>query len=168
MFDYYRYYRKSGPSSLSDKLRLHSLVSFFSTRVIRGGPRILLHLAATLVVVLLIAKLAPSPFFGSLYSSTSFFSWNPDRVAQAVSGEIRLDAEYRPITPSDSALVLGDDRKVQDAAAGGLRIVVFGKDDVGTPSRLHTYRGTRRPSWTELLCHEVCYRRSSGDVVHGS
>ncbi|KAK4214216.1 hypothetical protein QBC37DRAFT_284310 [Rhypophila decipiens] len=127
MFNYHRFYQKSPPSSLFEKLGLHCLVTFFSTRVIRGGPRILLHLALSLVVVVLIFKLAPDTLFSSLYPTTSFFNWNPDQVVQAVGAK--------------------------GAAAGGLRIVVFGEDDLASPSRSRNYRATRRPSWTELLCH---------------
>ncbi|KAM7208184.1 hypothetical protein V8F20_001464 [Naviculisporaceae sp. PSN 640] len=151
MSNYDRYDKKSGPSRLFHKLGLPSLVSFFSTRVVRGGPRILFHLAATLVVVFLFVRLARR----GLYSPTSFFNWNPDQVVQAVGAEIQLGEGNRPITSPEATIVLEDDRLIESNAAGGLRIVVFGEDDVASPSRLRTYRGTRRPSWTEQLCHEL-------------
>lgn len=159
MFNHYRYYNKSGPSTLFGKLSLHYLVTFFSTRVIRGGPRIFLHLAATLVVISLFVKLFAGTFFSSFFSPTSFFNWNPDQVVQAVGAEIQFGEEYRPATSPDATVVLEDDRLIESSAAGGLRIVVFGEGDVASPSRRRTYRGTRRLSWTELLCYEVCCLR---------
>ncbi|KAM7206041.1 hypothetical protein V8F33_000871 [Rhypophila sp. PSN 637] len=155
MFNYHRFYQKSPPSILFETLGFPYLVTFFSTRVIRGGPRILLHLAVSLVVVVLIFKLAPDTLFASLYPTTSFFNWNPDQVVQAVGAQIQSGTEDTQIATSDTTSVVGNDQGAKGAAAGGLRIVVFGEDDVASPSRSRNYRATRRPSWTELLCHDL-------------
>ena len=146
MFNYVRFYQKSEPSNLFQKLGLHSLVTFFSGRVIRGAPRILFHLAVCFVVLILIVKLAPHELFGGLYSSGSFFGWNESQVP----GQTQSGVEDGLTEAANSTTVVGDD---QDLEIGGLRVVVFGEGDVASPS---TYRGTRRPGWTELLCHEVC------------
>lgn len=161
MFNYRKFYQKSKPSDLFQKLGLHSLVTFFSGRVIRGGPRILFHLAACFVVLILIVKLAPHELFGGLYSSGSFFEWNESQPAEAFGGQTQPGVEDGLAEGANSTNVLGDG---QDTEIGGLRVVVFGEADVASPSRLRTYRGTtRRPGWTELLCHEVC-RHSPSSV----
>lgn len=147
MFNYYKFSQKSDPSYLFQKLGLHSLVTFFSARVVRGGPKVLFHLAVCFVILILVVKLAPHELFGGLYSSGSFFEWNESQIAEAFA------AQEGPIATTNSTAQVGDK---QDVEIGGLRIVVFGEDDVASPSRLRTYGGTRRPSWTELLCHEVC------------
>ncbi|KAK3311988.1 hypothetical protein B0H66DRAFT_486623 [Apodospora peruviana] len=134
MHDYHRLYKFSEHSSLSEH-RLHGLFAFFSIRVLRGGPKILLHLAACFAVLILIFRLAPGGL--STVASSNFRSWS------GTVGE-NEEATFGRI-----------DEEEEVGVAGGLRIVVFGEDDVATPARLERNGETRRPGWTELLCHEL-------------
>lgn len=123
----------SSQAGCLDRLRdapfFSSLMGFFFNKGVRGGPRILLNLASVLLVLLLIFKLMP------------------DRVAESALGAIPHDL-WSGI--SGSASSAADDGSV----AGGLRIVVFGENDIGTPVGLNQeVEGSK--SWTQALCAQV-------------
>ncbi len=122
---------------------MRALLTFFSARVLRGGPRILLHLAICLVALLFIIKLMPQGLsdaaFGSLSSgyTYSFWEWSDeDRYRHDTAGE---------------ATFKGDVYSEVD----GLRLVVFGEDDIATPTRSQEGDNSESPSWTQVLCREV-------------
>lgn len=121
----------SSQAGFLDRLRdvpcFSALMGFFFNKGVRGGPRILLNLASVLLILLLIAKLMPS------------------RVAEGALGAIPHDL-WSGISGSHTA----DD----DSVAGGLRIVVFGENDIGTPvGQNEEVAGSK--SWTQALCDQV-------------
>ncbi|KUI61791.1 hypothetical protein VP1G_08958 [Cytospora mali] len=112
---------------LRDTSCFNSLMGFFFNKGVRGGPRILLNLASVLLVLLVIAKLMPS------------------RVAESALGSIPHDL-WSGISGGSTA----DDGSVP----GGLRIVVFGENDLGTPvGRNEEVEGSK--SWTQALCAQL-------------
>ena len=127
-----------------DTLGMRALLTFFSARVLRGGPRILLHLAICLVALLFIIKLMPQGLsdaaFGSLSSSYSYSFW-----------EWSDEDKYRHAAEGGPASFKGDVYGDED----GLRLVVFGGDDIATPTRSQASDNSESPSWTQLLCREV-------------
>jgi len=129
----------------------NSCVSIFSTRMLRGGPRILVHLAEFLVLFTLVVKLTSYGLTDRTYLTTSkgsFWSWSAgidkhsgsDRPREAWD-ETDNNATFVPYEPGNNH--------------GGLRIVVFGEDDVATPCRKRGDGRATMPSWTEVICHEV-------------
>lgn len=131
----------SSQTSFVDRLRdvpfFNSLMGFFFNKGVRGGPRILLNLASVLLVLLLIAKLMPS------------------RVAESALGSIPHDL-WSGISGGSGA----DDGSV----SGGLRIVVFGENDIGTPAgQDEEVEGAM--SWTRALCVQVCLTRQKNVVL---
>lgn len=103
-----------------------SLMGFFFNKGVRGGPKIFLNLAAVLLVLLVVAKLMPS------------------RVADSALGSI----------PHDLWSGISGGGHDDGSVPGGLRIVVFGENDVGTPvGQNMEVEGSK--SWTQALCAQV-------------
>lgn len=103
-----------------------ALMGFFFNKGVRSGPRIFLNLASVLLVLLVIAKLMPS------------------RVAESALGSI----------PHDLWSGISGGSHDDGSVPGGLRIVVFGENDVGTPvGQNMEVEGSK--SWTQALCAEV-------------
>lgn len=125
------------PVGLQEKFGISTLLAFCTTKVIRGGPRILLHpktfvpLAACFFLLLLVLKVLPQ-------------------------GYIRYNIWPWRTTNSEGSLNHG--AASDGSVGGGMRVVVFGGHDVATPGRLpgSDYAGMDKRSWTELLCEEVC------------
>lgn len=110
---------------------IQSLLGFFFNKGVRGGPKIFLNLAAVLLGLLLVIKLMPQRLSDSALNSIPHDLWTGE-------AQETLQAE-----------VGGD-----DSIPGGLRIVVFGENDVGTPiGENQEFEGSR--SWTEALCVQV-------------
>jgi hypothetical protein len=124
------------PVGLQEKFGFGTLLAFFTTKVIRGGPRILLHprilgyLAACFVLLLLVLKVLPQGYMGY-----DVWSWQ----------KTKSSSNLRPDVASDGSV------------SGGLRVVVFGGRDVATAGRMPggDYARMDKRSWTELLCEEV-------------
>lgn len=103
-----------------------SLIGFFFNKGVRGGPRILLNLAAVLFGLFVFVKLLPQRVTQNALSSIPI-SWAP----------------------------ISDDYESNEASApGGLRIVVFGELDVGTPVSFNQETQNAQ-SWTQALCDKV-------------
>ncbi|KAF3766182.1 hypothetical protein M406DRAFT_257279 [Cryphonectria parasitica EP155] len=99
-------------------------MGFFFNKGVRGGPRVLLNLAAVLFALFVFVKLLPQRMTQSALSSIPI-SWS------ALSGH-------------------ADDGSVP----GGLRIVVFGELDVGTPvGEDEEVKGAQ--TWTQALCDQL-------------
>ncbi|KAJ9149382.1 hypothetical protein NKR23_g4307 [Pleurostoma richardsiae] len=118
------------------------VLGFFSNRVLRGGPRVLLNLAAFLVLLILVMKFAPQHMsqisFGHAYDSI----WRgAGRPAQEAAPEAGKGAKGATV--------------VDDGPGGGLRIVVFGENDIGTPWSGGRDEEKSGPAWTEALCDEL-------------
>jgi hypothetical protein len=115
------------------RLTLRTVLVFFSARALRGGPRLLVQIAVTAVLLGLLARLLPEPVsdiaFGTSYSN--LWRWP---FAQ-IGGE--------------------------EDGGGGLRIVVFGSSDVASPSVVRQLEGNEDTatgkSWMEYLCEEVTF-----------
>ncbi|KAB5528050.1 hypothetical protein GE09DRAFT_975645 [Coniochaeta sp. 2T2.1] len=111
-----------------DKFGFRSFLAFFSTKALRNGPRALLQLTTCFVLVVLLTKLLPHRLTGV---NSNFWSWQTAHQ----DNELNFAEE--------------DDGSV----AGGLRIVVFGENDVATPDP--DQRHIQGRSWTERLCGEL-------------
>lgn len=128
---YYQYKLLRRPvGGTQEQFGFGSFLAFLSARVLRGGPRTLVQLVACLVALVLIVKLLPHR------PHVSYSIWN-----------------WQNATAGDQAPVIEHDGSVP----GGLRIVVFGDNDVATPSHLRDAEDVDvdRRSWTKILCEEV-------------
>ncbi|KAK7747903.1 hypothetical protein SLS53_001155 [Cytospora paraplurivora] len=106
----------------------NSLMGFFFNKGVRSGPRILLNLASVLLVLLLVVKLMPS------------------RVAEGALNAIPYDLW--------SGIGKGSADTDDGSVPGGLRIVVFGENDIGTPvGENEEVEGSK--SWTQALCAQL-------------
>ncbi|KAK1751111.1 hypothetical protein QBC47DRAFT_308576 [Echria macrotheca] len=110
------------------------LLSFFSKRVLRGGPKIIFYLAACLSISILgrlaLYEISPVPF-------------GITRVIWPLTG-------YGTDTDPGSAEYETDLEQGLDPG-GNLRIVAFGGQDVATPS----WTGEGGDSWTDILCRDL-------------
>ncbi|EGO56139.1 hypothetical protein NEUTE1DRAFT_122751 [Neurospora tetrasperma FGSC 2508] len=112
-----------------------ALLSFFSARVLHKGPRLLLQLivGSTLVLATL---LVISRGVGEDLSSNDLFRWsdNQSEDNKDEKAHYEFQSQQHP---------------------GGLRVVVFGEDDVATPAWTRGEKEMRSPGWTELMCREL-------------
>ncbi|KAK3683298.1 hypothetical protein B0T22DRAFT_384325 [Podospora appendiculata] len=136
-----RLYRSPERHGLQDAFGLRILLAFFSNRVLRGGPRILVQLAACFTLLMLGMRFMPHGLSGAALGTTSsLWNWTTEWKEEKIEIEEEED----------------------DGGMGGLRIVVFGEDDIAIPARTHGGRGGRYPGWTEVLCEELnCSRHLS-------
>lgn len=111
---------------LLDSMCLHSLLGFVFNKGVRRGPRVLLNLAAVLMALIIVVKLLPSHMTQTALQSIP--------IPQSVW----------------SSLTNGND----DSVPGGLRIVVFGEIDIGTPVAPDDEMAESK-TWTEALCEKV-------------
>ncbi|KAJ0158412.1 hypothetical protein CTA2_11627, partial [Colletotrichum tanaceti] len=115
------------------EMDFRTLLAFLSTRVLRGGPRLVVQLTLAALALLLLGRFLASPTSSdTLISPASRWSWSPFGGAES--------------DDTTSADVVGT------GGPGGLRVVAFGSPDVATPS---TGKGTGGKSWTEMLCEEL-------------
>lgn len=110
--------------TIRSSLCFQSLLGFFFNKGVRGGPRVLLNLAGILLALIIFVKLLPQSMTESALSSIPKGVW-PSIASQT-----------------------------DDSVPGGLRIVVFGENDIGTPVGIQPETETSR-SWTQALCDEV-------------
>lgn len=123
--------QESSGQRLRDMPCIQSLLGFFFNKGVRGGPKIFLNLAAVLLGLLLVIKLMPQRLSDSALNSIPHDLW---------TGEAQETLQTE----------VGDD----DSIPGGLRIVVFGENDIGTPiGQDQESEGSK--SWTEALCVQV-------------
>ncbi|KAL1850366.1 hypothetical protein Daus18300_012961 [Diaporthe australafricana] len=119
--------QESSGQRLRDTPCIQSLLGFFFNKGVRGGPKIFLNLAAVLFALLLVIKLMPQRMSDSALNSIPHDLW---------TGEAEEIAE--------------DDESIP----GGLRLVVFGENDIGTPiGQDEEFDGAK--SWTEALCAQL-------------
>ncbi|KAK1982505.1 hypothetical protein LZ30DRAFT_590436 [Colletotrichum cereale] len=125
-----QYSSTSGSGSPFDHcdMSIKTLLGFISTRVLRGGPRLVLQLILAAFGLLLLGKFFTSPTStDTLFSSGSRWSWSP-------------------FGKSEGQQVVGS------GGPGGVRVVAFGSPDIATPS---TGKGSKSKGWTEMLCEEL-------------
>lgn len=121
-------------AGLGDTVRssmcFQAVLGFFFNKGVRGGPRVLLNLAAVLVGLIIVLRLLPS------------------RMTESALDAIPMSQTVW------SGLGMGKSRP------GGLRIVVFGELDIGTPVGADQEEEHAK-SWTEVLCDQVSTRLGS-------
>lgn len=110
--------------TLQNNTCLSAVLGFFFNKGVRGGPRVLLNLAAVLVGLFIFIKLLPARMTDSALQRIPI----PETVWSGLSA--------------------GAGR------SGGLRIVVFGELDIGTPVGADPEDDDPK-SWTEMLCDQV-------------
>lgn len=129
----------------SKRCGIGAILAFFSTRVLRGGPKILLYLATFLVLLLVVTRVLPEHLTGTPFGSKNQHFWNwadgmNDGAAQKVPG-----GKANSGGAADGG-----------AGPGSLRVVVFGENDIATPARMQGLADKKHRGWTEVLCEEVC------------
>lgn len=110
--------------TLQSNTCFQSVLGFFFNKGVRGGPRVLLNLAAVLVGLFIFLKLLPARMTESALQRIP----RPETVWSGLSGGA--------------------------GQSGGLRIVVFGELDIGTPVGANPEDEDPK-SWTEMLCDQV-------------
>lgn len=112
--------------SVRSSMCFQSLLGFFFNKGVRGGPRVLLNLAAVLFALFIFVRLLPERMTESALQSIPM----PQSIWSSLGAE------------SGNSL------------HGGLRIVVFGEIDIGTPVGAdEEVQGSK--TWTEALCDQV-------------
>lgn len=111
--------------SVRSNLCFQSLLGFFFNKGVRGGPRVLFNLAGVLFALIIFVKLLPQ------HMTESALSAIPQSVWSSIGSQ------------------------TDDSVPGGLRIVVFGENDIGTPVGIQP-ESKDAQSWTQALCEEVC------------
>lgn len=108
---------------------VRSFLAFCSTKVVRGGPRALVQLTTCVVALVLVWKLLPHDATEGYYGRWTWKNpWSGDEAQDSVDD-------------SDGSV------------PGGLRIVVFGENDIATSP--NGVRDLDNRSWTGVLCEEV-------------
>ncbi|KAJ4413771.1 hypothetical protein N0V85_003435 [Neurospora sp. IMI 360204] len=116
----------------SGTMKTQVLLSFFSARVLHRGPRLLLQLivGSTLVfATLLVIRRA----FDENLSSNDLFRYESEDIKDE-----KVHYEFQ-----------------SQQHAGGLRVIVFGEDDVATPAWTRGEKEMRSSGWTEVMCQEL-------------
>ena len=131
--------RHDSPKRRSSSYGATAFLNFFFHRVTRSGPRLLLYLALLLASSLLVTKLLPIGISDSIATSTAHL-WKL-RPGLGGSGSNSGSGSPRVVQPP------GENNEYDALAGGGLRIVVFGENDIATSNN-----GT---TWTRELCIEL-------------
>ncbi|KAL1893300.1 hypothetical protein Sste5346_006477 [Sporothrix stenoceras] len=124
-----------------------AFLNFFFHRVTRSGPKLLLYLALLLTSLLVLTQCLPSSVSNQIVSSTSHL-WEFRPSGLGGSGG---SSKTKPI-PSP-----GDNNAHDALAGGGLRVVVFGENDIATsvqPDTANPLAGNGT-SWTRELCIDL-------------
>jgi len=124
----------------NDVRRPHRLMALLSSRVVRGGPKLLASTTACLVLGILVLTFT-SQRLSLTATGAARTAW------QWRSGESWHETQTR--TDEQNTLGYGPD------GLGNLRIVVFGEQDVATPRWTGNAETAKTPGWTDVLCKEV-------------
>ncbi|WYZ43420.1 hypothetical protein EsH8_VI_001119 [Colletotrichum jinshuiense] len=120
-------YGSGGPFDQCN-LSFKTLIGFISTRVVRGGPRLIIQIFLAAFSLLLLGRFFTSPTStDTLFSSGSRWSWSPFGKSE-------------------------NNEEVGFGGPGGVRVVTFGSPDIATPS---TMKDSKAKGWTEMLCEEL-------------
>ncbi|KAK4445180.1 hypothetical protein QBC34DRAFT_429301 [Podospora aff. communis PSN243] len=117
---------------------LRWVMGCFSGRMLRGVPRLLAYLVGFLAVAFLVLRFV-SQELSQAAAETSKAVWHWHTGESWDASRIRIDQE--------NFLGYGQD------GLGNFRIVVFGEQDVATPSRKRT--GQKVSAWTDVMCEEL-------------
>ncbi|KAK1774394.1 hypothetical protein QBC45DRAFT_43473 [Copromyces sp. CBS 386.78] len=123
------------PTGTMKPCDFQTFVSFFSARVLHRGPRVLLQLiiASTMILATL---LAIRRGFTEDLSSSDLFPWSETESEDIKDENVHYEFQSQQ-------------------HPGGLRVVVFGEDDVATPAWTRGEKEMRSPGWTEVMCEEL-------------
>lgn len=120
----------AGANRSASSVCFSSLLGFVFNKGVRGGPRVLMNLAGVLVGLIIFVKLLPSNMTSNMTESALQVMPIPNKAWSGMS------QQQQYIVPD------------------GLRIVVFGELDVGTPvGGSQEKEGSK--TWTEALCDQV-------------
>lgn len=109
---------------------VHALLAWLSTRVLRGGPRLLLQVTACIL--------------GIYFLGTTL----PQRAA-----DVALGSGYGALWKWAGSRTGGASAADDGSVGGGLRVVVFGASDMATiPDEDDA---TAETTWAEAMCTEV-------------
>ncbi|KAH7627212.1 hypothetical protein B0T09DRAFT_360308 [Sordaria sp. MPI-SDFR-AT-0083] len=103
--------------------------------MLHRGPRVLLQLiigSTIIFATLLVIRRG----FGEDLSSTDLFRWSENKSEDMKDENVHYEFQSQQ-HPS------------------GLRVVVFGEDDVATPAWTRGEKEMRSPGWTEVMCREL-------------
>ncbi|KAI1454793.1 hypothetical protein F4805DRAFT_304014 [Annulohypoxylon moriforme] len=115
-----------GTHSLFELLTLKALLTFSTTKVLRGSSRILPQIAVGTTILL----------FGSYLWSSHFASRS-------------VNPDYSRVTLEAGEVIKGD------TGGRGLRVVVFGGGDIATPNRASWKADAPTSAWTDILCLQL-------------
>jgi hypothetical protein len=118
--------RSSSVLDVYDEFGMRSLLAFVSHRVVRGTPRLFVHLALACLGLLVVSSILPERALEVLFGSTYARAWQ----RSGVYGSAEVEEE-------------------------GLRIVVFGENDLLSPSDSTAPWALPPQTWTDVLCEEV-------------
>ncbi|KAK0642935.1 hypothetical protein B0T16DRAFT_459136 [Cercophora newfieldiana] len=116
---------------------LHWMMAFFSGRVVRGG-RLLTYCVGCLALSFLVLRFL-SQELSQAAAETSKAVWHWHTGESWDASRTRIEQE--------NLLGYGED------GLGNLRVVVFGEQDIATPS--WGRKGEKVPGWTDVLCQEL-------------
>ena len=126
-----------------------AFLNFFFHRVTRSRPKLLLYLALLFGSLLVLTKCLPSSVSNQIVSSTShLWEFRPGGLGGSGGGGSK-----------EKSVPLPGENNAHDAlAGGGLRVVVFGENDIATsisPDVAGSRSVNNGTSWTRELCIEV-------------
>ncbi|CAK7262548.1 hypothetical protein SEPCBS57363_000122 [Sporothrix epigloea] len=135
--------RRNGPIG---RYSASAFLAFFFHRVIRCGPKLLYYPVLLLISLLVLIRYLPTDFSDSIASGTQhLWSFRPGTGATGGHG-------------SKTVLHPGENNAHDALIGGGLRIVVFGENDIATsvlPSVGDPLKANNGTSWTRELCIEL-------------
>ncbi|KAK4184027.1 hypothetical protein QBC35DRAFT_442217 [Podospora australis] len=138
-------YWNENKERLKAVLEVSTLITFFSGKVSR--PRAVLHLLAGFAFFVLVVKIS------SLSSGSTAAIYDEGVRKWRWTTEVEVGDAQALLSQDIGAL----ETEAESGRRGGLRIVVFGEEDIASPSPSPGYRErtTRRPGWTDVLCDEL-------------
>jgi hypothetical protein len=122
---------------------LPSLMACFSSRVVRGGPKLLVYIVVSLVLSFTVLRFVVQELSQAASGTTkAVWHWHTGESWDASKERIQME----------NMLGYGED------GLGDFRIVVFGERDIATPISKEK-RDNAALSWTDVMCEEVRQRR---------
>ncbi|KAF3071169.1 hypothetical protein GL218_00225 [Daldinia childiae] len=112
--------------NIFELLKLKAIVTIGTTKMLRGGSRLLPQMAVGVTLLL----------FGS-------YLWSSHFASHALNSDYTRILKWKGDEPEETNF------------GGGLRIVVFGGGDIATPSRASWQLGGPNVAWTDILCLQL-------------
>ena len=153
---------------LSNNRALRAVLTFFSSRVLGGGPRLLGYVGAFFALLILVTQVLPLDFgstvaiFGETEGGVAGGIWD---WLNSVQGQPSDASQPGPEASNQTGLDIDYQFRRYDGSGGGLRVVVFGESDVATQTRRRKDKSqAEEAGWTEQLCSEVRGHHSCHDI----